>query len=64
LLNGVVYFVFGSHGDVGLYHGWVFGYDARTLNQVAIFNTGPNGTKGGIWQTGGALQRTQAAAFT
>src|SRR5262249_18936852 len=31
------------------------GYDAATLRQVAVFNTTPNGGRGGIWESGGAL---------
>ena len=53
LVNGVVYVAFGSHGDTDPYHGWLLGYDAATLQQVAAFNATPNGAQGGIWQTGG-----------
>ncbi len=64
LLNGVVYIAWGSHGDITPYHGWILGYDARTLQQVAIFNATPNGLTdpsgypigaGGIWQGGAGL---------
>ncbi|QQS48135.1 MAG: hypothetical protein IPM66_05680 [Acidobacteriota bacterium] len=52
LLNGVVYLAFGSHGGHGDYHGWLMGYDAGTLEQVAVFNTTPDGIGGSIWQSG------------
>src|SRR5579862_5636572 len=54
LSNGVVYIPFASHGDNGPYHGWIFGYDAATLEQVSSFIVTPNGTLGGIWMAGGA----------
>jgi len=55
LLNGVVYLAFGSHGGVRPYHGWALGYDARTLRQVAVFNTTPDGSEGSVWQSGQGL---------
>jgi len=54
LYNGIVYVAFASHGDKGLYHGWLLGYDASTLQQVSAFATTPNGLQGGIWMSGGA----------
>lgn len=50
LANGIVYVAFASHGDQGHYHGWLFAYKARGLGRVAVFNSTPNGSKGGIWQ--------------
>ena len=54
LLNGVVYTAWSSHCDSGPYHGWLIGYDASTLQQVAVYNSTPNGEGGAIWQSGAA----------
>lgn len=51
LVNGMVYLTWGSSCDVGPYHGWVMAYDARTLVQVAVFNTSPDAEQSGIWQS-------------
>jgi fibronectin type 3 domain-containing protein len=55
LLNGVVYFGFGSHGDFQPYHGWVFGYRASNLTQVLAYSTTANAEGGGVWHSGGGL---------
>jgi len=55
LLKGVVYIAFGAVGDVPPFHGWVMGYDARTLQQVSVFNASPDGEAGGIWAGGQGL---------
>lgn len=49
LVNSVLYISYGH-----CQHGWVLGYDPQTLNQVAVFNTTPNGAGGSIWMSGGA----------
>lgn len=50
LNNGVLCVTFTSHQDFPPYHGWVFTYNAYTLEQLGVFNTTPNGSAGGIWQ--------------
>src|SRR6202521_5511316 len=47
LANGNVYLAW-----AGQAHGWIMAYNAQTLAQVAVVNTTPNGTLGGIWQAG------------
>ena len=55
LLNGNVYFGFGSHGDNQPYHGWLFGYNATTLQRILVYSTSPDGEGAGIWHSGGGL---------
>jgi len=55
LLDGVIYIAYGSHCDRGAYHGWLFGYDAKTLQLVRTYNSTPTGTWGAIWQSGVGL---------
>jgi hypothetical protein len=51
--GGKLYIAWSSHNDCGNYHGWVMSYDAATLNQVNAFVDTPNGTRAGIWMSGG-----------
>lgn len=50
--NGILYVAFASHCDIGDYHGWLVAYDARTLGLTGAFNSTPDGTLGGVWQSG------------
>ncbi|HEX4793536.1 MAG TPA: LamG-like jellyroll fold domain-containing protein, partial [Humisphaera sp.] len=54
LINGVVYICWAAHGDVGVYHGWVIGYNELTLQQTFAYCVTPNGSEGGVWMAGGA----------
>lgn len=54
LWNGVVYTSWSSHCDAGTYHGWIMGYDARTLAQVTVYNVTPNGSQASFWASGAA----------
>ncbi len=58
LVGGVLYLAFTSHldGEPGFdYHGWIMAYDARTLKQISVLCTTPDGIQGGIWQSGAGL---------
>lgn len=55
--HGTLYVAFGSHGDVGDFHGWVFAYNPTNFKLKDVFNTTPNTVgkyngEGGIWQSG------------
>ena len=55
LNNGVVYLGFGAHGDNPTWYGWILGYNANTLQQVMVYNSAPDASQAGIWQSGGGL---------
>ena len=63
LLNGIVYTAWSSHCDGGAYHGWLIGYDARTLRQVAIYNNTPNGNQASFWAGGAAPAVDEAVIY-
>jgi len=52
LANSTVYLAFGSHADIPPFHGWILGYNAKTLKRTCVFNLTPNGEEGAIWQAG------------
>ncbi len=55
LENGHVVIGWSSHCDDDPWHGWVMSYNASTLTQEAAFNTSPNGSRNGVWMSGGGL---------
>ena len=54
LANDTVYIGYASHCDKEPYHGFLLGYNAKTLQQTAVFNTTPTGMGASIWQSGQA----------
>jgi hypothetical protein len=63
LAGGVLYVAYSGFADTDIYHGWLLGFNASTLQQLTnrIFNTTPNGTvathgthagEGGLWMGG------------
>jgi outer membrane protein assembly factor BamB len=62
LSNGVIYVTFASFEDRGPYSGWLIGYNESNLSQAVVLNPNPNGSPtnqnhpdgsgGGIWQSG------------
>jgi hypothetical protein len=55
LNNGTVYVAIGSHGDNGVWQGWIMAYTASTLAQQWVYHTTDpiNGNNGGaIWSSG------------
>ncbi len=70
--TNLIVIAWGSHGDMGPYHGWVMTYNATTLKQVSVFNTTPNSLTdpsgnpvagGAIWQGGSGLASDGASIF-
>ena len=53
--NGYVYFGYAAHGDLNSWHGWLFAYDASTLQQTAALCLSPNDIGAGVWGSGAGL---------
>jgi hypothetical protein len=63
LHEGIVYIAWASFCDAGPYHGWIIGYDAKTLEQRVVFNTTPDGSAGGIWMSGSGIAVDDDGSF-
>src|SRR5439155_3681553 len=49
---GAVSSAFAPQSAEGPYHGWILGYDAKTLRQALVYMTTPEGAAGGVWMAG------------
>jgi outer membrane protein assembly factor BamB len=58
LANGMVYVGYASHCDRDPYHGYLMAYDAKTLTQMAVFNSSPTGSEGASGNPVKGRQRT------
>jgi hypothetical protein len=63
LENGILYFAFSGIADVPPYHGWIFSYDSTSLRRLGVRCLSPNGSDGGIWQTGEGLSSDGAGSI-
>jgi hypothetical protein len=63
LSKGAIYLAFAAYGDRDPYRGWVFAYDADTLERRAVFSTTTSGgAGGGIWMGGQGLAGDEAGS--
>jgi hypothetical protein len=55
--NNVLYIAWAgyTHDGPPTLPGWIMAYDTRTLRQLAVFDTTPNGIDGGVWGAGGGI---------
>ncbi len=54
LADGLVIIAWGSQEDLNPYHGWIMAYRQDDLAQAGVFCTAPDGSRGGVWQSGRA----------
>ena len=63
LQNGVVYAAFGSFDDNTPYNGWLFAFDANSLQVLGAFAANPNGDGSAIWQSGTGVAADASGAI-
>src|ERR1700690_3086590 len=64
LQNGHVYVAFGSNGCRGdLEEGWVFSYNASTLQPAGAFDDEPGESAAAVWMRGGGLAADSSGAI-
>jgi len=63
--RGTLYLAFASLCDFGPYHGWILGYSYANgaFTQTHVFNISPNGSEGGIWQSGVGLSSDASGIY-
>src|SRR5258708_3028033 len=52
LLNGRLITAWTSHCDIDPYTGWIMAFDPATLDQTAVLDVTPNGSRGAFWMAG------------
>lgn len=63
LHEGNLYVAAAAHCDFPPWHGWVFAYNAQTLDQKAVWMTSPDGEASGIWQSGAAMSADNQGVY-
>ena len=55
--NNVLYIAWAgyTHDGPPTLPGWIMAYDPSSLQQLAVFDTTPNGVDGGVWGAGGGI---------
>src|SRR5271167_1783484 len=61
--NGAVFAAFGSHCDLGNYHGWIMAFAENTLLPSGVMVDTPNGYEGGYWGGGSGLAADSAGSI-
>jgi hypothetical protein len=52
--TGLIVIAWSAQEDLNPYHGWIMAYTEANLTQVGVFCTTPDGSRGGVWQSGRA----------
>ncbi len=62
LVNGKLYIAWGSFCDNDPYHGWImsYSYNGSAFQQLNVYNSTANASRGGLWAAGGAMSADAA----
>jgi hypothetical protein len=61
--QGVLYVAGTAHCDFPPWHGWIFAYQAQTLEQKAVWISSPDGEASGVWQSGAGLSADSSGIY-